>query len=219
MNEARARVLSAITQALGDAGCRARTEPPVMAIPESNEDSYNLAARFTAELAALEGWATLVRDRSECATSLAAYLRERAVRSLAVQSSELAADIASRLRDLDVSPAREHSKLELAAFDCALLEARSLLADTGSVIVVLDNAEDRVLPYLPRTCVFVAELATLHATLSARAQSCIADATTDGTRGEALIVAGPSRSADIEKTLVLGAHGPQAVAVFFIENP
>jgi L-lactate dehydrogenase complex protein LldG len=30
---------------------------------------------------------------------------------------------------------------------------------------------------------------------------------------------GPSRTADIEKTLVLGAHGPKEVYVFLIDDP
>jgi len=33
------------------------------------------------------------------------------------------------------------------------------------------------------------------------------------------IATGPSRTADIEKTLVLGAHGPKEVYVFFIDQP
>jgi L-lactate dehydrogenase complex protein LldG len=32
------------------------------------------------------------------------------------------------------------------------------------------------------------------------------------------IVSGPSRTADIEKTLVLGAHGPKQIFVFYIEQ-
>jgi L-lactate dehydrogenase complex protein LldG len=33
------------------------------------------------------------------------------------------------------------------------------------------------------------------------------------------IATGPSRTADIEKTLVLGAHGPKEVYVFYIDQP
>jgi L-lactate dehydrogenase complex protein LldG len=31
-------------------------------------------------------------------------------------------------------------------------------------------------------------------------------------------ITGPSRTADIEKTLVLGAHGPKELYVFLLEN-
>ncbi len=31
------------------------------------------------------------------------------------------------------------------------------------------------------------------------------------------IITGPSRTGDIEKVLVLGAHGPKRLAVFFVE--
>jgi len=31
-------------------------------------------------------------------------------------------------------------------------------------------------------------------------------------------ITGPSRTADIEKTLVLGAHGPKGLYVFLLEN-
>jgi L-lactate dehydrogenase complex protein LldG len=32
------------------------------------------------------------------------------------------------------------------------------------------------------------------------------------------IITGPSRTADIEKTLVMGAHGPKELYVFMIED-
>jgi L-lactate dehydrogenase complex protein LldG len=32
------------------------------------------------------------------------------------------------------------------------------------------------------------------------------------------VVAGPSRTADIEKTLVLGAHGPRELFLFLIDD-
>jgi L-lactate dehydrogenase complex protein LldG len=219
MSDARARVLSAVSQALADLRGRELQQPAVTTIPDSAVHEPDLAGRFTAELKALSGDAMVVRDRAECAEALASYLRARGVRSVAVQSRPLAQGVATLLDGFDVASAADQDMHALERFDCAVLEGASLLADTGSSIVLLDSAADRVLPYLPRTCAIVAPSASLHAVMSAQALACIWDAANAGARGEALIVAGPSRSADIEKTLVLGAHGPQALAVFIIQNP
>jgi L-lactate dehydrogenase complex protein LldG len=219
MNEARSRVLGAVREALMDLSGRTSAPPPLTIFGETGESKVSLAQKFATELQTVAGNALIVRDRAECAAALGSYLLARSVRSIAVQSSPLAQDIALQLDGFDVSSAVKLDRHELERCDCALLEARSLLADTGSATVILNNAQDRLLPYLPRTCAIVAELDSLHATLTPQALACIADFATAGARGEALIVTGPSRTADIEKVLVLGAHGPQALAVFIVEQP
>lgn len=217
MTDSRERVLAAVTQALGDERGRMRQPPPVRDLGEAG-DPASLATRFAAELSALLGTCMIGRDRAECTAAMAEYLKQRAVSTIAVQSQALAHDIGARLLGFDVRPASTMDKAALERVDCSLLGADSLLADTGSAIVVLDNGSDRVLPYLPRTCVIVAGSSALHSTMSVRAIGCIQQAAERKTAGEALIVAGPSRTADIEKILVLGAHGPQNVAVVIIEN-
>ena len=219
MSDARTRVLAAVREALEDARGRTRTPPLLTTFAETDESKISLARQFATELEAVSGSAIIVRDRAECAAAIASYLAARSVRSIAVQSSPLAQDVALQLEGFDVSSAVKLERHELERCDCSLLEARSLLADTGSATVVLDNAQDRILPYLPRTCAIVAELGSLHPTLTMEAFACIADAANAGERGEALIVTGPSKTADIEKTLVLGAHGPAALAVFLVEQP
>ena len=219
MNDARSGVLAAVREALMDLNGRTRTPPPPTIFGETDESKATLAQHFATELQAVAGRAFIVRDRAECGAALASYLLARNVRSVAVQSSPLAQDIALQLDGFDVSSAANLDRLELERCDCALLEARSLLADTGSAMVILNNSQDRVLPYLPRTCAIVAELDSLHATFTPQALDCIADAAAAGARGEALIVTGPSRTADIEKVLVLGAHGPEALVVFIVERP
>jgi L-lactate dehydrogenase complex protein LldG len=217
MNDGRARVLSAVREALEDLRGQVHEEPVPREFHEPNEEPTELFRQFATELGALQGTARLVHDRAACAASLSSYLRERNVRSIAVQSSPLAQEIARLLDGFDVSQAVALDRVALERCDCALLEAPSLLADTGSAVVIMDNGRDRMLPYLPRTCVIVANIASLQATLTPQSLACTRDAATSDARGEALIVSGPSRTADIEKVLVLGAHGPQAVAVFTIE--
>jgi L-lactate dehydrogenase complex protein LldG len=216
---ARERVLSAVTEALIDVQSTQQSQPQIYELAEGRHERSVLVARFSRELDALGGTTVVVRDLGDCSAAISSYLRERGVRSVAVQSRQLAVSIGSTLHDFEVTTAAQLDKSQLECSDCGLLEAPSLMADTGSAIVLLDNGSDRMLPYLPRTCVIVADIAMLHSTMSAAAMACIQEAAQNGSRGEALIVAGPSRTADIEKTLVLGAHGPQALAVFLIEEP
>ena len=217
MSEQRERLLASVSLALSDVRASARPLPELIDLPQSAEDAGALAERFCRELSAIDGHAAIVRDETECSAAVRDYLRSRSVHSVAVQSAPLAAQVAAGLEDFDIAPAAGRHKSDLERCDASLLEAPSLLADTGAAIVVLENGSDRVLPYLPRTCVIVARMSALHSTMSPAGVACIRDAAKAGTRGEALIVAGPSRSADIEKILVLGAHGPQAVAIFIIE--
>jgi L-lactate dehydrogenase complex protein LldG len=39
-----------------------------------------------------------------------------------------------------------------------------------------------------------------------------------GLRGEFVIITGPSRTADIEKILILGVHGPKRVVVLLVDE-
>jgi len=219
MSRQRDRLLASVSDALKDARERARPLPEVVALEEGCEDPHVLAARFCEELRALAGFATIVHDAAACSAAVSEYLSSRAVRSVAVQSAPLAKRVGTGLAGLCVAQAVAQDKAALERCDASLLEASSLLADTGAAIVVLGNSQDRVLPYLPRTCVIVAPMSALHSTMSLASYGCIREALDSTVAGEALIVAGPSRSADIEKTLVLGAHGPQALAVFLIEEP
>jgi L-lactate dehydrogenase complex protein LldG len=98
----------------------------------------------------------------------------------------------------------------------AVLEAQALFADTGSAVVIVSDAAKRLTPYLPRTCVVVAHADQLHAHMTAQGLQRAFDAARSGARGEAVIITGPSRTADIEKTIVLGAHGPKTLAVFIV---
>lgn len=213
----REQVLGAIARALASSPSQIVEPPAPVHLSAAMQDRDALARRFCAELTPLPAMGTVVRDRAQCAAAVADFMRTRNVRRIAVQSSPLAREVAALVEGFDRSPAIELSKDSLERVDCGVLEARSLLADTGSAIVVLDSAQDRVLPYLPRTCVIVADRASLHPTMTQEALACINDSAGAGARGEALIITGPSKSADIEKTLVLGAHGPEAVAVFILE--
>ena len=106
----------------------------------------------------------------------------------------------------------------LAAFRLAVLPAEFLLADTGTVVMLPRSHEERLPCYLPEVAVVVAGPGRLVAHLSDVWDRIAARATDVGVRGEMLLVTGPSRTADIEKKLVLGAHGPKRLVVLILDQ-
>ena len=131
----------------------------------------------------------------------------------------------------DVSPQ------EVATFDASIIGAEYLLADTGSAVVASANVFDRMLCYLPPVCCVLATKRMLREHLpSAWPEICRrmkGEPTPEGALhpatcpdadpnvpihqlGEFLIVTGPSRTADIEKILVMGVHGPKRLIVFVV---
>ena len=70
--------------------------------------------------------------------------------------------------------------------------------------------------YLPPTCVVLARKDQLCAHLQ-DAWSDVTQSARDGeSRGEMLTITGPSRTADIEKVLILGVHGPKRLVVMVV---
>ncbi len=220
--DARAEVLAAVRAALrfplhqgAEGAISAPAWAPAVTAAE-HADQEALTRSFCSELEALGGSARSAHDPAACAADIQDTMQRGSLRSIAVQSSPLALAVAGCLRDCEVMRAADLDRSELAAVDCSLLEADALLADSGSAVLVAHGAGDRMLPYLPQVCFIVCDAAHVHAGMNEEALRCICDAAQAGARGEALIITGPSRTADIEKILVLGAHGPAFVRAFIV---
>lgn len=187
----RAAILADIAAALGRDLASARQtgldvwDADDATIPQE-ADRLALARRFKRELEAVGGEVRFIAGGADADAAIAA---------LAAQ------------RGLDTADGSSESGY-------ALLHADALIADTGSAVVIEREAHRRLAPYLPRTCFIVADASALHARLSRDALAALFAAARNGDRGEGVIITGPSRTADIEKVLVLGAHGPKSVVVF-----
>ena len=112
----------------------------------------------------------------------------------------------------------------MAQLDVGIIQGEFLLADTGSCVVASPTAFDRMLCYIPPVCLVFAQKSVLRPHLqaawpeiSARMINPDDPAGTMNRSGEFLIVTGPSRTADIEKILILGVHGPKRIIVFMID--
>ncbi len=93
----------------------------------------------------------------------------------------------------------------------------SLIARNGSVLVSNGNAAGRRLSIFPHYHIVLAYTSQLVLDLQDGFKR-IKEKYHDQLPSMISNITGPSRTADIEKTLVLGAHGPKELIVFLIED-
>lgn len=119
-------------------------------------------------------------------------------------------------KKFDFNKCRDGNNIETA--DAGITTCEALIARTGTILLSSKQASGRSLPIFPPVHIVAANtdqlvfdskdaLQRLMQKYRGRLPSMISLAT------------GPSRTADIEKTLVLGAHGPKEVYVFLIDEP
>jgi L-lactate dehydrogenase complex protein LldG len=103
-------------------------------------------------------------------------------------------------------------KRELAKCDAGITECDALVAQTGTVVVTSRSTGGRALSVLPPHHVVLARRAQLVADLPAAFKALSAKY---GSNYPSMIslITGPSRTSDIERILVLGAHGPKKLSI------
>lgn len=94
--------------------------------------------------------------------------------------------------------------------DSALTLARGAVAETGSLILWPSPAEPRLMSLVPSTHFVLLDVDTIHADFFA---AMTAENWSKGMPTNALLICGPSKTADIQQTLAYGAHGPKELVV------
>lgn len=94
--------------------------------------------------------------------------------------------------------------------DAALTHARSAIAETGSLVLWPDAKEPRLMSLVPAVNFMLLDVNTIHADLYSAMQ---AEGWKDGMPTNAVLVCGPSKTADIQQTLAYGAHGPRELVL------
>jgi L-lactate dehydrogenase complex protein LldG len=96
--------------------------------------------------------------------------------------------------------------------EVAIIRAQFGVAENGAVWVTEQLASHRIIPYICQHLVVVIDAASIVPTLH-EAYEIIGE----GDYGFAGFIGGPSKTADIEQALVLGAHGPLTMTVFIVQ--
>ncbi len=162
------------------------------------------------EIARLGGIKRRVAGRDELQAALRDLVQVERVRKATLWQSRDLRDlgIAEMLADLDVEIVPpDAGKRALAECDLGVTGADAALPETGTLVLRASAEHSQLVSLLPRVHLALVRPTVLRADLHQ---------VLDEVKGDARVhfVTGPSRTADIEKTLSIGVHGPKALYVW-----
>ncbi|MBI4198105.1 MAG: lactate utilization protein [Chloroflexi bacterium] len=175
-----------------------------------------------ADMAARQGWkAYRAASPEDGMAYVVALAKEKGARSAVRSGHEvfqrLPLDAALRGQGVQVTPValgpgvtREQLREAMARADLGITGADYAIAETGSVALLPRQGVSRLVSLLPPVHVAIVEAHQVYETLDDLwALRRMAFLEGNGDMGSYLsLISGPSRTADIEQTLVVGVHGP-----------
>jgi L-lactate dehydrogenase complex protein LldG len=100
---------------------------------------------------------------------------------------------------------------ELEDIDFAILPGRFAVAENGAVWVTDDGVKHRAIYFIPQHLALVVPADQIVDNMHQAYERLAFPAA-----GFGAFVSGPSKTADIEQSLVIGAHGPRSLTVFLV---
>jgi len=171
---------------------RARGPQPVV----GNE----LVARFRARAESLSSSVDAIADPAAAPAAVARYLGAGNLGRMAVVTNDLAAlDWADSDLDVVARPAADGDLVGITGCFCAV-------AETGTLMLLSGPDTPATVSLLPETHIALVPVGRIVATMEEA--FALLRAERGGLPRAVNFISGPSRTGDIEQTIVLGAHGP-----------
>lgn len=186
-------------------------------------DPDELRSQFVAALKAVGGNAIEASTEANAVEKIGDVLRSAGVRSAAIGEG-ITTDAAPAVARLShagyqLTSIPQHNgphgalKQTLSAIDAGIVEADYGIASTGTLVMIADAARPRSLSLLPPVNIVLLRAARILPDLAAvlrtvGPQTVVAH--------PMVMITGPSRTADIEKRIVIGVHGPRELYVVVI---
>ena len=115
---------------------------------------------------------------------------------------------------IDYKDPIEESKDLLFEIDAAITTARGGIAETGSLILWPTPDEPRLMSLVPPIHIAVLYASQIYSTFR---EAMISENWSSQMPTNALLISGPSKTADIEQTLVYGIHGCKELVVLVLQ--
>lgn len=154
----------------------------------------------------------LLDSSAHVVTELAAICAEEKWKKFAFHRGELVQQAAAVLPIPGIATDEGYDVNALESCDAGISECDALVAQTGTVVVTSRSCGGRALSVLPPHHVVIARCEQLLPDLPA-AFAMLKKRYADNYPSMISFVTGPSRTGDIERILVLGAHGPKKLTV------
>ncbi len=229
MNASRATVLSRIRRALVRPGRKQRHghHTPISDLQDlfasDALDPSLLVERFQQESERVGGETRLCEDIQEVLRSVQDLIATSGYQKVAISNHEICRrhrllqelsaampEVSFWSESLDPKSglSRRRNSRSLARADLSITGAEYLIAESGTVVLTSSTGSSRQISLLPTAHLVLATSDQIHPNLAAVFQH-LETASEGRLLPTALtLVTGPSRTADIEKVLIKGAHGP-----------
>lgn len=157
-------------------------------------------------------------DQTDLQSKLQEQARRENWKKIATHRGSWSAPVIETLPVPQIVTKAGYAVREIEACDVGITECDALVAQTGSVLVTTKSAGGRVLSVLPPHHIVLARYDQLVPDLESAFGVLRHNYSPDWPSFISFIT-GPSRTGDIERILVLGAHGPKRLTIYCNRQP
>lgn len=179
-------------------------QPSLLPLPNQftfTSSFSDLIKQFSDSLTFVGGMAVVVPDYKSIEAHLKAYYP--AVTNIGTTCAELA-----HIADVSLDVTDPH---DLASLNLAVIEGPLAVAENAAIWVDERQLPQRVVPMITQYLAIIIRESTIVANMHDAYKKLAVDATGFGT-----FISGPSKTADIEQSLVIGAHGARSLIVYIL---
>ena len=218
----RERILARLREAAGASSANERAAAvaetmrahPISPRPHVAADGANLAVLFRAQALNLSSTLADVTKMADVPAAVAVYLHQHGLPLQAVCWTALhTLDWAQHGMQVEARAATADDAVGITGVFCAI-------AETGTLMTLSGARTPPATSLLPHTHIVVLRLAQIVPAMEEAWQRLRDAQSAQGVTGEmpraVNFISGPSRTADIEQTVTLGAHGPYRVHIILV---
>jgi L-lactate dehydrogenase complex protein LldG len=180
-----------------------QNKPPVLplpSLPAFSRVTYSPLNTFVETVTAIGGH--VVVNNLEQLKEFLAQQKQKGVQTI---------NGVAELSGYNIADYKDYKAIDLERVNTVVIKGKIAVAENGSIWVTDSSIGNRVLPFICEHLIIVINEASIVPTMHQAYEKIKIDE-----EGYGVFIAGPSKTADIEQSLVVGAHGPLSLQVYIV---